>query len=103
MTGLTQAMVWRYARSIGLFAVLGPLGATLVIVLEGALASEATFEPGFMLAIIPIWLAFSLIFSFPTGLLAIVGGGLLAAFCRHRVKNLFVYLGFCAVSAGFLS
>lgn len=108
MTDQRQAMGWRYARSIGLFAVLGPFCSALVIVapalltlVEGVLAAE--FEPAYLVAIIPIWLAFSLAFSLPTGLLAILGAGWLAAFVGPRVKNLFVYLGLCAVSASLLS
>lgn len=103
MTSPRRMMGWRYARSIGLFAIAGPLCATLVIMVKGALASDATFEPGFIVAIIPIWLAYSLIFAFPTGLLAILGTSWLAAFSGPRVENLFVYLGFCAASAGLLS
>jgi hypothetical protein len=103
MTGPMRATRWRYARSVGHFAILGSLGSTLVIMVEGALASKAAFEPGDVVAIIPIWLAYSLVFSFPTGLLAILGAGWLAAFSGPRVKNLFVYLGLCTVSAGLLS
>jgi len=74
-----------------------------VIVVKGALASQVAFWPGYLIAIIPIWLAYSLIFSFPTGLLAILGAGCLAAFGGPRVNNLFAYLGLCAASAGLLS
>ena len=103
MTSQRQAVWWRYARSVGLFAILGPLGSTLVIMVKGGLGSQVAFWPGYVMAIIPIWLAYSLIFAFPTGLLAILGAGWLAAFSGPRVKNLFVYLGLCAVSAGLLS
>jgi len=108
MTGQRRAMWWRYARSIGLFAVLGPLCSALVIVMPALVnmvkgALEAESEPAYLVAIIPIWLAFSLAFSFPTGLLAIVGSGWLAAFGGPRLKNFFVYLGLCAVSAGLFS
>jgi hypothetical protein len=86
-----------------LFATLGPLVSALAIVVKGAMASQVAIWPGYVMAIIPIWLTFSLAFSLPTGLLAILGGGWLAAFSGPRVKNLFTYLGLCATSAGLLS
>lgn len=103
MTAPRRATAWRYARSFGLFAIVGPLLSTFVIMVKGVLTSQAALPPGAIMAFVPILLAFALVFSFPTGLLAIVGTGWLAAFSSPRVKNLAAYLGLCAASAGLLS
>ncbi|MFT4253706.1 MAG: hypothetical protein QM608_14620 [Caulobacter sp.] len=90
-----------FARALGLFAVVGSLvsgAASIALVI----ASPPPPEAGPSLALIPIWLLFSLAFSLPAGLPAILGAGWLAAFGATRVKSLPVYLASCATVSGLL-